>query len=40
MLTFVDIEEEISMARERKKGITSLPCAWCEEPGEFEDMEA
>jgi len=40
MLTFVDIDKENSMAREKKKGIMPLPCAWCEEPEEFEDMEA
>lgn len=26
-------------SKARKKGITPLPCAWCEEPEEFEDME-
>ncbi|MQY60981.1 hypothetical protein GH153_03985 [bacterium] len=40
LLTFVDIEKRNSMARARKKGITPLPCTWCEEPEEFEDMEA
>lgn len=27
-------------SKARKKGITPLPCAWCEDLGEFEDMEA
>ncbi|MBA7699701.1 hypothetical protein ES703_108400 [subsurface metagenome] len=27
-------------SKARKKGITPLPCAWCDEPEEFEDMEA
>lgn len=30
----------IYRSRARKKGITPLPCAWCEDPEEFEDMEA
>jgi len=30
----------IYRSRARKKGITPLPCTWCEDPGEFEDMEA
>jgi len=30
----------IYRSRARKKGIMPLPCTWCEEPEEFEDMEA
>ena len=35
-----DPSTHIYRFRARKRGITSLPCAWCEEPEEFEDMEA
>jgi len=35
-----DPSTHIYRFRARKRGITSLSCAWCEEPEEFEDMEA